>query len=139
MRGIIRVEWHRDPKGYDVIEQWGPSGACVDSIDRDYWRKYYDKPELWFVSRTCALEQREKNAYVLEGTDNRVFLELANAPQTIEGALAFLNKWGELKGFSQRPFREFFEIAERMKKVVVTAKDNPKAAIGLMSQKDWAR
>src|SRR5262245_11792017 len=63
MRGIIRVEWHRDPKGYDVIEQWGPSGACVDSIDRDYWRKYYDKPELWFVSRTCVLEQREKNAY----------------------------------------------------------------------------
>src|SRR5205085_2083662 len=40
----------------------------------------------------------EVERYSLEGTDNELFLKLANTPCTVEGVQDFLSNWGPLLG-----------------------------------------
>ena len=56
------------------------------------WEALTKGPRLWLEAR----KPKASETYVIEGTENRVFLKLANIPLTQEGALAFTNEWGIL-------------------------------------------
>ena len=82
MAAIFRLEWQRDARGYDVVER-GPSPGRTVLTD---------------VSAATLIVPRggKPETYVVEGIENRIFEQLANAPRTPEGALSFVNKWGLL-------------------------------------------
>jgi hypothetical protein len=144
MPGIIRLEWWRDPKGWDVVEdQWGPGNIC----ERDRYSRgvyvdvlHYTGPETWLVPRTPP-EHRNRQKYVLEGTDNRVFLELANAPPNLAGALGFLTRWGNPapEPSGEVALRDFYEMARSMNEAVVLAKRNPIGAYELLADRGAPR
>ena len=80
----------------------------------------------------CPMPKRDRHSYVLEGTGNGLFLELANAPDTIEGALAFVNKWGVPYSDSRSgelAVRSFHRMADMMRNAVHLAKLDPAAAV----------
>ena len=152
MPGIIRVEWWRDPKGFDVRTQFGPGNElATDKESRDIWADFDELEgdhragirkgvERWLVPRTpCPMPKRDRGSYVLEGTNNGLFLELANTPGNVEGALAFVNKWGVPcpdSGSGEMAVRSFLRLADMMRKAVHLAKLDPAAAIERLGRTD---
>ena len=96
MAVMVRLEWRRYVHGFDVVERpegYGDRWPGLELLKTCGSLEAAMKgPKLW-------LEARRPNSfetYVLDGTHNRVFAELANVPPTPEGAQAFVNKWGLL-------------------------------------------
>jgi hypothetical protein len=131
MPGIVRVQWRRDPKGYDVLDEYYYSDAY--STKMLVPRSPYYEPS----------EKRDQHSYVLEGTENRLFLELANAPRTVEGALAFVNKWGappdpDQLGGGRLALQSFYNMAATIRGAVRLARRDPIDAIEQLGRtRDW--
>jgi hypothetical protein len=106
MAAMVRLEWWRYPDGFDIVERpegYGGKLREVGLLGRHSWGSgVYEKllkgPRLWLEARKPTAVER----YVIEGTDKRVFLELANIPPTPAGAQAFTNQWGLLTSWGLR-------------------------------------
>ena len=112
MNAMVRLDWFCDQRGYEVVEdgRWSPIpgsevrllGAATNSAGP------------WLVGRSG-----QKRRYLLEGTDNRLSLELANTPCTTDGALAFATRWGLLIPGHRQRLREFYRTVARMKRAAI--------------------
>jgi hypothetical protein len=93
MSAIVRLEWEIDSKGYDIEDRAGSGkvrkGISTDLTDPERTILGTPAAGLFVIARGGKPER-----YVLEGIENRVFEDLANTPETPEGVLAFVNKWG---------------------------------------------
>ena len=83
MTTSVRCEWRRYPDGFQVVERERKAGD--KATDGDVF-----EPWLWLTPRNPDRWE----TYVLEGTENRICLALANMPLTQEGVLSFANRWG---------------------------------------------
>src|SRR5687767_5989556 len=95
MAAMVRLEWRRYPHGFDVVERpegygkrdpnlLGKHSVALGIRGVTTWEALTKGPRLWLEARNPEASE----TYVIEGTDNRVFLKLANIPLTQEGALA---------------------------------------------------
>ena len=109
MAAMVRLEWRWYPHGFDVVERpegygqrdpnlLGRHSGALGLRGVATWEALKKGPRLWLEAR----KPEASETYVIEGTDNRVFLKLANMPLTPEGAQAFTNEWGILLGTNGR-------------------------------------
>lgn len=96
MAGVVRLQWTRLRNGFDLVDD-------QDQLGRGYTIKLGDPSTdeglFWFKPR----EPQIPEPYVLEGTANRIFLELANVGEDSKKAQAFVSKWG--------PLGEFYDVS----------------------------
>jgi hypothetical protein len=82
------LEWWVGPKGYEPkISKKGPPRAQQENRIDEY--------EAIFVARSS---RNKWEKYRVEGLSERLFEHFLNSPRTVEGALAFTNRWGLLEG-----------------------------------------
>ena len=87
MAEIIRLEWIRDRKGYEI------RSLKVRALGSKFKQKEY----ICSVSGADNFVPKGEK-FVLEGIHRGVAFDLANASSTPKGALEFTNKWGLLRG-----------------------------------------
>jgi hypothetical protein len=105
MSDLVRLEWTRWPDGFEVEK-----------------------------GRLLPVKRERSESYVLEGTDQRVFIDLANVRDEV-GALAFTDRWGPLVGIIQGVLvgvplvAGLIKLAEKMDDAADAVRRDPDAAI----------
>ena len=81
MSAIVRLEWTRYPDGFEFTED--PYRLLLAHV----------APGRYLMPRKPKRSER----YVIEGTSERVFIDLANVADDDASVLAFVDKWGLLR------------------------------------------
>ena len=121
MTGTLRLEWFRDPEGYEIVEIEKGSSPAARSIAAG--------------ERHCSVvkpRSGREEPYVLEGAGNRIFIELANAEKTPEAVLAFTKRHGLLwtppgasdRGSYAQPLEEFYDAISGLRTAAELAGSN---------------
>jgi hypothetical protein len=85
--GLIKLRWGVDPRGYDLVEREKRGSTIIA-----------EQPAgVYLVPRSSSLRVYEAGL-----REHDIFLQLANADPTPEGALAFVAKWGLPDRFGER-------------------------------------
>src|SRR5687768_4493048 len=102
MPGLVRLEWRRDPRGYDLRTIPAESAKGLEHR-REQVRQLAQSmgiPEPATQpsgAHDCLFpKSRKPEPYCIEGTGNQLFLRLANTSCTPEGVQDFANEWGLL-------------------------------------------
>ena len=98
--GLIVLDWHRDSKGYEVVENGG---------------------DPLVVGKGGSVHR-----YTVRVGDKDIFVELARMPHTPVAACIFVNKWGPLLGDSfepsvhhdSTPAEMLYSLSDRIRKTV---------------------
>jgi predicted nucleic acid-binding Zn ribbon protein len=104
MTALVCLVWSRDPKGYEIRKQFR-SGLLDDE----------SKPRPYLV---VAPRSSQQEPYTVEGTEERIFLDLANTPRTPDGVVAFANKWGLLGRMRDQDLNDFYRRIANMAEAV---------------------
>jgi hypothetical protein len=90
MGALIRLQWRRYPDGFKIIEDRGRSLPLAGFLVRGA-----PDPPPEFEECLVPINPKRFENYVLEGTDEHVFLELANV-HSVDDAIAFASRRGFL-------------------------------------------
>lgn len=97
--GIIRLKWEVDSSGYQLVEREERGGTILTHSP----------------AGTYIVPRGGKRSLLDVGLqDHDIFLDLANAPTTHDGVLAFTNRWGQLAKGDEQAVSEFFAIQQSM-------------------------
>jgi predicted nucleic acid-binding Zn ribbon protein len=89
MADLIRLQWTRYPDGFKIVEDWTRPHTLSTLLSKGMPS---DPGPLGYL---VPINPKRRDAYVLEGIDAGVFLDLANVHSN-DDVLAFAKQWGVL-------------------------------------------